>query len=312
MLAGAVEWASHNWPVFPLRGKVPAIPSAHPARVTFGNCADYLSITKDPLRGKCRGECSKLGHGLWDATCDLELVAWLWRKYPGANVGLRIPDPILAVDIDIVEAFDALLGSHGGWPECQMHISGRNAGGAHLFVRRPPGMLTRKRLPAGIDLKGEGGYVVGPPSVHPHSGRRYHYVDGPIPDPPPWFVELITAPHTRRHTTTRQCRRLTGRSIIESYNVGTPWREVLEPCGWECLEDDGDEDGARWRHPDATAAHSATISGGRLYVYSTSTDFEPTTAGEPHGYSRFDAYVVLCHGGDSKSAVAALRKGQVA
>jgi hypothetical protein len=29
LLADAVEYAEHHWPVFPLHGKVPAIPKAH-------------------------------------------------------------------------------------------------------------------------------------------------------------------------------------------------------------------------------------------------------------------------------------------
>jgi hypothetical protein len=67
----------------------------------------------------------------------------------------------------------------------------------------------------------------------------------------------------------------------------------FSPHGWDCLDPDEDEDGARWRHPDATAPHSATICYGQLFVYSTNTPFEPTESGNPHGYTKFRAFGVL-------------------
>jgi hypothetical protein len=79
------------------------------------------------------------------------------------------------------------------------------------------------------------------------------------------------------------------------------------PHGWACLDDDPDGDGTRWLHPAATSKCSATISGGSLYVYSTSTVFDVTELGHPKGYSKFAAYAVLNHGGDMKAAARALK-----
>ncbi|MDP2857521.1 MAG: bifunctional DNA primase/polymerase, partial [Bacillota bacterium] len=70
-------------------------------------------------------------------------------------------------------------------------------GGWHVFFRHP-GFECRsfaRRLP-GSDLRGDGGYIVAPPSVHP-SGRPYAWLDGhahddlPLADPPGWLLELI-------------------------------------------------------------------------------------------------------------------------
>lgn len=70
--------------------------------------------------------------------------------------------------------------------------------------------------------------------------------------------------------------------------------------------------GDNWLHPNHTSDCSATVShDDRLYVYSTSTPFEPTGAGDPHGYSKFDAYAVLNHGGDEEAAKRALRRKDV-
>ena len=71
LLTAALGYALAGIPVIPLRGKAPAIPSAHPK--------------DDPLHGKCRGECGRLGHGVYDATTDPEQVADLWQA-AGAGV----------------------------------------------------------------------------------------------------------------------------------------------------------------------------------------------------------------------------------
>jgi hypothetical protein len=84
---------------------------------------------------------------------------------------------------------------------------------------------------------------------------------------------------------------------------------VLEPAGWTCKSTDPDADGAIWLHPNHTSSCSATVSDdGRLYVYSTSTQFEPTAPGDRHGYSRFDAYAVLTFNGDVLAAARSLMR----
>jgi hypothetical protein len=76
----AVEFALCNWPVFPGNSKYPAIPNAHPEG--------------DPLRGKCKGECGRHGHGVLDATTDLPTVIDWWAgKYAGCNICGRVPLP---------------------------------------------------------------------------------------------------------------------------------------------------------------------------------------------------------------------------
>src|SRR6202453_2895160 len=62
--AEALAYASNHWAVFPLRGKVPAIPNPHPKGSTE--------------RETCKGECGQQGHGLFDATTDVEQVIVWW------------------------------------------------------------------------------------------------------------------------------------------------------------------------------------------------------------------------------------------
>ena len=312
MYAAALQWAAYNWRVFPTWGKVPAIPGAHRSRlVSFGPCVEGLRVIKDPLRGKCRGECGQLGHGVWDASCDPTVIEQMWSG-PRARcaVSCRIPDKLLMIDIDPRHGGDRtwarLLAEHGAWPECEQHTSGRGDGGLHLWVRRPPGKLTDARLGAGVEIKHHGGAAVLPPSRHDETRRPYVRVDGPIPAPPSWFVELVTVAPSQPPGRRRAWRGGRGASVADAFCASRSWHEVLEPHGWECLDCDGDEDGARWLHPEATSGCSATVSNGSLYVYSTSTAFEATLPGEPHGYSRFAAYAVLDHGGDMSAAAKAL------
>jgi len=67
-------------------------------------------------------------------------------------------------------------------------------------------------------------------------------------------------------------------------------------------EGDGEDDGSCWRHPLATNPYSATMRYNKLFVYSTSTAFEPTSPSSPHGYTRFAAFALLNHGGDQSAA----------
>lgn len=76
-------------------------------------------------------------------------------------------------------------------------------GGAHLYFQYSSDFPVRcsvKRLAPGLDVRGDGGYALIPPSVHPNGGQ-YSYADpaGPLARPPAWLVEqLRTAGATKR------------------------------------------------------------------------------------------------------------------
>jgi hypothetical protein len=87
-------------------------------------------------------------------------------------------------------------------------------------------------------------------------------------------------------------------SIADWFTASSTWAEVLEPAGWREVH-------GGWRHPNATSTVSATIRHELLFVYSPNTLFEPTEAGNPHGYTRFRAWALLNHGGDLSAAAKA-------
>ena len=277
----AVEYAQHHWPVFPLRGKLPAIAG---------------------------------GRGVLDATTDVATVTAWWNRYRGANIGGRVPESMVVLDIDPRHGGGWSLGEleriHGRLPDTLMTISGRGDGGRHLFFRRPRGKLSFKRLGPGIDIKTSTGYVVLAPSIHPETGRPYQRVDAPVAAPPAWLIALLlpepVAPPAR---SAPRRSPLTGPSTADDYCRSVSWADILMPHGWSLLDADPGADGARWLHPTATSSCSATIRNNCLFVYSPNTPFEVTEASQPKGYTKFRAYAVLEHNGDMKAAAHALKDG---
>jgi hypothetical protein len=278
--AWALRYAQHHWPVFPLRGKIPAIAG---------------------------------GRGVLDATTDVPAItAWWSGPYRGANIGGRVPDSMIVIDVDPQHGGDLTLAelenTHGRLPQTLTDISGSHRDSRHLFFRRPPGKLSVRRLGAGIDLKTSTGYVVLPPSIHTATGRPYIRIERPVATPPDWLIGLL-------HPEVVPASRINARSgsksdsVADRFTAAASWGDVLARHGWRCLDGDGDGDGARWLHPCATSACSATVRHGLLFVYSPNTPFDVTEPGNPHGYTRFRAFALLNHAGDMSAAAKHLARG---
>ncbi len=172
MLRAAIEYAAHGWPVFPLRGKLPAKPK------TAG------------------------GRGFHDASTDPAVVAAMWVSYPGANVGVRCGavSGLAVLDIDPahggVDTLTRIESERGVLPGTVTAITGGD--GLHLLFRHRDGIGNGcNRWGPGLDLRGEGSYIVAAPSVHPGTGNRYRWSgDGTWAHPlPAWPEEQL--PTTR-------------------------------------------------------------------------------------------------------------------
>lgn len=133
-----------------------------------------------------------------------QIDGW-WRHWPEANVGIVTGaiSGLLVVDVDRAHgglaSLQALERRHGALPPTPEAATG--GGGRHLYFRHPGHPVhNRVGLHPGIDLRGDGGCVVAPPSVHP-SGRPYAWLPGLGPgevDPaalPAWLAgEAAAAP----------------------------------------------------------------------------------------------------------------------
>jgi hypothetical protein len=165
--------------------------------------------------GKCdcgRPDCSSPGkhpltaNGFRDATTDeAQIRAW-WGRWPNANIGMPTGavSGYFVLDVDLPDgpaSLDALIKQHGGLPECARSITG--SGGEQYFFANPGELEIRNSAGAlgpNLDVRGNGGYVVLPPSFHA-SGRKYKWLDtqhtmralGPV-DAPAWLIEGAAKP----------------------------------------------------------------------------------------------------------------------
>ena len=130
-----------------------------------------------------------------------EITQW-WQKWPNANIGIitGAVSGIIVLDVDGEEGQRSIKDNKLSLPPAWAARTG--GGGFHYFFKHPGNSVCNfvKRLP-GIDLRGDGGYIVAPPSIHP-SGNRYQWVISPkdeeLAEPPDWLLELIQTTSTGR------------------------------------------------------------------------------------------------------------------
>ncbi len=182
LLAAALWYAGRGLPVFPLHsvdgqgrcscnGKPGCKPGKHP-RIPNG----HVGASTDPGR----------------------IRRW-WSRWPEANIGIPTGERsgLLALDIDAhgFTSLDALEEEHGPLPETlTVRTGGR---GMHLYLKYPAGSGVRNsagKVGLGLDVRGEGGYVVAPPSRTDKG--PYALLDRlPRTEPPEWLLEAARGPH---------------------------------------------------------------------------------------------------------------------
>jgi hypothetical protein len=145
------------------------------------------------------------------ATNDLAQVeAFFPNLTPGellgsteSNIGIVAGRGLLVVDIDPRHGGDTSLinlQKEGG--ELPPTRSVRTpSGGQHLYFkvstdRRVPNSTSK--LGAGLDVKGDAGYVAAPPSVTDVGAYRWENPGAPIADAPAWLVERVTKPREQK------------------------------------------------------------------------------------------------------------------
>lgn len=115
--------------------------------------------------------------GVLDATIDLRIINGWWERWPEQNIGLatgrRAHLAVIDVDGDAGKSTLAEMErAFGKLPATVEVITGK---GRHLyFCPAAEVPTTVGKLGNGVDTRGEGGYVIAAPSVHP-SGKRYQW-----------------------------------------------------------------------------------------------------------------------------------------
>jgi hypothetical protein len=153
-----------------------------------------------------RGKIPLTKHGCLDASAEADQIRAWWDKRPDANIGIATGSKsgVWALDIDGDDGEASLRDIEQRMkqplPATVESITG--GGGRHLFFRLPDAdeapiiKNSAKQLGNGLDVRGDGGYVIAPPSIHP-SGRKYCWsVDSAseFADPPVWLVALLEPP----------------------------------------------------------------------------------------------------------------------
>jgi Bifunctional DNA primase/polymerase, N-terminal len=139
-------------------------------------------------------------HGVLDATSHPDIIAQWWDRWPDANIGCRVPEGILVLDVDPrnggAKRLAELEREHGDLPPTRTTISGRGDGGQHLWFLHPGGRVSGSRLGSGLDIKTSTGYVVLPPSIHPKTGQPYRWQEpvAIVAWPPTWLQRLLLPP----------------------------------------------------------------------------------------------------------------------
>jgi hypothetical protein len=129
-------------------------------------------------------------NGFHDATRDEGQILRWWDRWPDANIGVACgKSGIVVVDIDAkhgadpreiidtlsLENFPTVLTGEAPEPSAELPNSLEGVRGAHVIFRGE--LPTAKTTIAGVEIRGDGAYIVVPPSVHP-SGVAY---DGELP-----------------------------------------------------------------------------------------------------------------------------------
>jgi DNA-binding transcriptional ArsR family regulator len=187
-LLDAALWYARRWkkPVFPL----------HSVDET-----DRCSCGGKP--GCKPGKHPRIPNGHHGATTDPDRIGRWWSQWPDANIGIPTGERsgILVLDIDDhgFTSLDALEEEHGQLPETLTVRTG--GGGMHAYFEYPTGSELRNSaglVGFGLDVRGEGGYVVAPPS-RTDKGPYALLERKSLSAPPGWLLEAARRPH-RAHT----------------------------------------------------------------------------------------------------------------
>ncbi len=197
-LAAALAYASRGWAVVPLH-----TPSSRGCSCRRPDCGSP-------------GKHPRTRRGVLEASTDPAVLERWWTTWPDANVGIATGSGsapqglcLVVLDVDTRKSGDEtlrdLLASQGSFPDTVEALTG--SGGRHIFFHSTtPVQNSAELIGPGLDVRGEGGYVVAAPSLH-QSGRTYGWeassdpTDGhPVAAIPAWLLGLCTRRRTSAPT----------------------------------------------------------------------------------------------------------------
>ena len=166
----------------------------------YGAALEYQARGLPIFPCQIRGKAPACASGCLDATTDIHRINGWWGRISDLNIALATgkPSGLFVVDIDGERGRKTLADledKYGKLPPTISVITGRDGSGEHFYfrlgghrVRNSAGLMG-----ANIDIRGTGGYVLLPPSVHP-SGRIYCWSVDSADDfaaAPEWLHQII-------------------------------------------------------------------------------------------------------------------------
>jgi putative DNA primase/helicase len=139
-------------------------------------------------------------HGFKNATNNKEQIEKWWKKIPEYNIAIHTSKEsgFFVLDIDKKHNGFADLAQlekdYGPLPESWTVRTG--GGGDQIYFKHPGKFVhsTRGVIAKGIDVRGDDGYAMAPPSIHPDTGKKYRWTKPPLEYPlkeaPAWLLEL--------------------------------------------------------------------------------------------------------------------------
>lgn len=146
---------------------------------------------------------SLVPQGVLNADTDQQMIREWWALYPDANIGIATGDAsgVLVLDIDSrsggEESLSNLELKFERLPDTPAVLTG--GGGVHFYFRMPNSDIRNSAgaIGSGIDVRGNGGYVIAPPSLH-LSGETYGWSPALHPSKvstvpvPGWLLERMS------------------------------------------------------------------------------------------------------------------------
>lgn len=190
LLSAALGYARRGWPVFPCHS---VDPEDHIC--TCGK-TDCDSPGKHPLTP----------NGLRDATINQDTIRRWWTEAPIANIAIATGEKsnLWVLDLDGeagINQFFKLCNRHDKPHDTLITLTGGE--GAHYYFTWPIEAMIANRTNVGglnIDVRGNGGYVLGVPSYH-LSGRCYEWEASPtisVKAAPAWLLNWVTTEHAAK------------------------------------------------------------------------------------------------------------------
>jgi hypothetical protein len=158
---------------------------------------------------------------------ESEILEW-WTKWPEANVGI-VTGKISGITVVDVDTEAGLVALKKYMPELMLTPTAKTQkGGRHLYFKYVPGLSNRVRAIDGVDVRGDGGFVVAPPSEGEHGS--YSWLEGQglgrvdIEEMPAALVEALKAPAP---VTSPAARVVTEESLKEGSRNDTVFHAAL-------------------------------------------------------------------------------------